>query len=113
MKGQKPNRKVIVKGHQTSNSNVSLNSIVKEPHYSSNGEELSIVKDVEFCEFLLNSEKNYKITIKTLTNCKVVPDQNKIDEEWDEILLSKGACVSFQVVENVWYILSSDGLKLE
>ena len=57
--------------------------------------------------------KNLKLTIKTLTNCKISPDVNKIDEEWDEIELNKGACVTFQFVEDIWYILSSDGIKLE
>lgn len=113
MKGQKPHRKVIIKGDTPETPKSTFTSIVKESHYQSNGEELSIIKEIDFCEFLLNSEKNQKITIKTLTNCKVIPDQNKIDEDWDEILLSKGACVTFQVVENVWYILSSDGLKFE
>lgn len=113
MKGQKPHRKVIIKGDTLETPKSTFTSIVKEPHYQSNGEDLSIIKEIDFCEFLLDSKKNQKITIKTLTNCKVIPDQNKIDEEWDEILLSKGACVAFQVVENVWYILSSDGLKFE
>ena len=38
-------------------------------------------------------------------------DVNKIDEEFDEIEMGRGACVEFRFCGNSWYILSSDGLK--
>jgi hypothetical protein len=34
------------------------------------------------------------------------------DEEWDEIALDKGSCVEFIFINQNWYILSSDGLKI-
>jgi len=42
----------------------------------------------------------------------IIPDNNSIDEEYDEINIEKGACVEFRLVMNNWYIMSSDGLKL-
>ena len=30
-----------------------------------------------------------------------------------ELLLEKGSCVQFQFVEDVWLILSSDGIKFD
>jgi hypothetical protein len=41
----------------------------------------------------------------------VKPFNNKIDDEFDEIELGKGSCVEFLLVEDSWYIISSDGLK--
>ena len=51
--------------------------------------------------------------IKSLTNVTISCTENKIDEEYEEIVIGKGACVEFYLLENNWYIVSSDGLKLE
>jgi hypothetical protein len=37
----------------------------------------------------------------------------RIDEDWDEIHIGRGACVEFQNIQGIWYVLSSDGLKLD
>jgi hypothetical protein len=37
----------------------------------------------------------------------------RIDEDWDEIHIGKGACVELQNIQGLWYVLSSDGLKLD
>ena len=34
------------------------------------------------------------------------------DEEYDELFIDKGACVEFRFCAGVWYIISSDGLKM-
>jgi hypothetical protein len=73
---------------------------------------LVIVKDIESSEVTLSSEKNKTVTIKSLTTVLIKPDIGLIDEEWDELLLEKGACVHLSFVEGNWYIISSDGLKL-
>jgi hypothetical protein len=86
--------------------------IVSQDFYSTNGETLIIVKDVETCTIELNSSTTEKIIIKTLTSCVIVPDNNRIDEDWDQLDIERGACVQFQFVEGIWYILSSDGIKL-
>jgi pimeloyl-ACP methyl ester carboxylesterase len=38
---------------------------------------------------------------------------HKIDEDWDEISVVRGACGELQNVNGVWYILSSDGVKMD
>jgi hypothetical protein len=62
---------------------------------------------------VLDSTTTTYIKIKALTNVIIIPFIGKIDEEYDEILINKGACVEFYNVEGNWYILSSDGIKLE
>ena len=46
-----------------------------------------------------------------MTKVLIIPDMGKIDEEYDEILIDKGACVEFRFCAGTWYIMSSDGLK--
>ena len=86
--------------------------IVREPNHITNGEEFILVKDVEQSKITLNSETTEYIVIKALTKVLIVPIKNKIDEYYDEILIDKGACVEFLMMNDVWYIISSDGLKL-
>lgn len=88
-----------------------LHKIISETEYTVSDETLLIVKDVDQCEILLNSQVNHKIYIKSLTNVIVKADVGSIDDDWDELLLEKGASVLFQFVEGNWYILSSDGMK--
>ena len=73
---------------------------------------LVIVKDIESSEVTLSSEKNKTVTIKYLTTVLIKTYIGLIDEEWDELLIEKGACVHLSFVEGNWYIISSDGLKL-
>ena len=86
--------------------------VVKEENYTTGEEMLVIVKDIESSEIMLNSELNQSVIIKSLTTTLIKPDLGKIDEEWDELQLDKGACVHLSFVEGNWYIISSDGLKL-
>lgn len=92
--------------------NVITDKIVTEETYKIDEELLVIVKDVENSEIMLSSEKNKTVTIKSLTTVVIKPDLGQIDEEWDELFLEKGACVHLSFVEGNWYIISSDGLKL-
>ena len=89
-----------------------IHKIISNSSYTTNNETFLIVKNVDYSEVTLNSNVTNKITIKSLTSVLVISDVGSIDEEWDEILLEKGACVKFKFVEGNWYILSSDGLKL-
>jgi hypothetical protein len=86
--------------------------IISDSLYTTNDETFLIVKNVERSEVTLNSNVSTKITVKSLTNVLVKSDIGLIDEEWDELLLEKGACVKFKFVEGNWYISSSDGLKM-
>jgi hypothetical protein len=77
--------------------------------FTTNGETLVIAKNN--CKIKLNSQLGDSIIVKVLNGALIIPDLGRIDEEWDEIILEKGACVDFRFVEGNWYILSSDGLK--
>jgi hypothetical protein len=91
---------------------VEVHKIISESVYTTTDETFLIVKNVENSEVTLNSKTTSKITIKSLTSVVVKSDVGHIDEEWDELLLEKGACVKFKFVGGNWYIVSSDGLKM-
>lgn len=86
--------------------------IVREPFYTTLDHEIIIVKDVDECNIVLNSTKIDNVTIKSLTKVCIKPDLGEIDEFWEEIIIDKGACVNFRFIEGNWYIISSDGVKL-
>jgi hypothetical protein len=83
------------------------------PEHRTNGEEFILVKDVDYCKILLDQNTTEHIVIKTLTKVLILPMMGQIDEQYDEILIDKGAAVEFFRVDGNWYIISSDGLKLE
>ena len=89
-----------------------IHKIISDSNYTTSDETFLIVKNVDYSEVTLNSQVSTKITIKSLTSVTIKSDIGSIDEEWDELLLEKGACVKFKFVEGNWYILSSDGLKM-
>jgi hypothetical protein len=89
-----------------------LSKVVSTSNYLTDEETILIIKNVDECEVTLNSQKSSRVVVKSLTTVVVKSDVGKIDEDWDELLLEKGACVQFQFVEGNWYITSSDGLKL-
>jgi hypothetical protein len=90
----------------------SESAIVSEKSYTTNGEYSLIIRGVDFCDLILNSKTTDRIKVKAMTNVLIKPDKGKIDEEWDEISLERGACIEMVSVNGGWYILSSDGLKL-
>lgn len=92
--------------------NVSETSIVSERDYSTTGEECIIVKGVPTSQITLDSKTTEHTVIKCLTRVTIKPSVGKIDEEYDEIVADKGACIEFRLCEGNWYILSSDGLKM-
>lgn len=110
---ERPIRKTVFRGGRSLNLNTFETIIVSDSTYSTNGEILLLVKDVYQCKVKLDSTTTDKITIKSLTNCTIVPDVGRIDEDWDEIHIGRGACIELQNIQGVWYILSSDGLKLD
>ena len=87
--------------------------IVRTNRYTTNGESLILVKDVDECRIILDDTTTEHIIIKTLTKVYINALRNKIDETYDEIFIDRGACVEFYLLEDNWYIVSSDGLKLE
>jgi hypothetical protein len=87
--------------------------IINTTEYRTKGESVLLVKDVDSSKILLDSSTTNHIRIKTLTRVIIRPIIGKIDEEYDEIFIDKGACVELLCIDNLWYILSSDGLKLD
>jgi len=86
---------------------------VTVPEHRTNGEEFILVKDVPNCKIILDQNTTEHVVIKTLTKVLILPIMGQIDEQYDEIFIDKGACVEFFKVDGNWYIISSDGLKLE
>lgn len=87
--------------------------LISETSYSTNGEYVIIVKNVQSCNLTLDSTTTDHVVIKALTKVIIIPDNNKIDEKYDEIEINVGACVELYFTGGCWYILSSDGLKIE
>ena len=73
------------------------NLILFEKNYTTNGEDLIIVKTIGGSEILLNSETTNRVIIKSLVSVLVKPNTGKIDEEWDELLLEKGLVSNFNL----------------
>ena len=109
----KPIRKTVFRGERSINLDTFETIINSDEMYKTNSENLLIVRDVAQSKVKLDSTTTDKIKIKTLTNCTIIPDIGRIDEDWDEISIGRGACVELQNVNGIWYILSSDGLKME
>jgi hypothetical protein len=86
---------------------------ISEKEYRTNGEECIIVRIVSESSIILDSKTTDHIVVKALTKVTIRPDKSKIDEQYDEVEIGKGACVEFHFIGGNWYILSSDGLKLD
>lgn len=104
-----PSQKVI-NGIEVKTSEVAL---ISESQYTTTGEYAIVVKNVEHCDLLLDSKTTDHVVIKALTKVTIRPDKSRIDEQFDEVEIGKGACVEFYFIGGNWYILSSDGLKLD
>ena len=102
--------KTLRYGQSTSSK---IKKIVNIPTYETNGEYLIIVKDVESCTITLDGYTTESVKIKVLTKTTILPKYSLIDEQYDEIEIDNGACVELEYVEGNWYIISSDGMKLE
>jgi hypothetical protein len=87
--------------------------IIQIPEYRTNGEEFILVKDVDNCKIILDQSNTEHVVIKALTKVLITPFIGLIDEQYDEILIDKGSCVEFFRVDGSWFIISSDGLKLQ
>jgi hypothetical protein len=90
-----------------------IKKIVNTPTYETNGEYLLIVKDVDKCTITLDGYTTESVKIKVLTKTSIIPKYSLIDEQYDEIEIDNGACVELEYLEGGWYIISSDGMKLE
>jgi len=84
--------------------------VVTNENYSTLGESVVIVKGISKCDLFLDSTTTEHVTVKSLTDV-LVKTNTLIDEEFNEVELTKGSCVEFRKIGDFWYILSSDGLK--
>ena len=91
--------------------NISEVSVVSELDYRTNGEDCIIVRGIAQSVIILDSRTTDHVVIKSMTNLTIKPDVGKIDEDYDEIVADRYACIEFRFVNGNWYILSSDGLK--
>jgi hypothetical protein len=87
-------------------------AIVSDNQFTTRGEGIVVIKQVDSCTIRLDHTTTDHITIKALTKVLIIPLMGKIDDEFDEILIDKGACVEFAYCAGGWYVLSSDGLKI-
>ena len=99
----------IINGNKVRTSE---SAIVSERKYSTNGEYAIVIRGVDSCDLQLNSSTTDRVKIKAMTNVIIRPDSGRIDEEWDEISLERGACIELVNINKGWYLLSSDGLKI-
>jgi hypothetical protein len=102
-----PSRRII-NGMSLNTSEI---SVVSELDYRTNGESCVIIRGVVRSFVTLDSATTDHIVVKSMTNLTIRPDVGKIDEEYDEIVVDRFACIEFRFVGGNWYILSSDGLK--
>ena len=86
-------------------------SVVSEKEYRTNGEECIIIRGVSESTIMLDSKTTDHVVIKAMTKITIKPDTGRIDEDYDEIVADKYACIEFRFCTGNWYILSSDGLK--
>jgi hypothetical protein len=93
--------------------NTSEITFVSNPSYTTGGEALIVTKEVELVEIILDSSTTDHVIVKSLTKTKIKPIWGLIDEEYSEINIGKGACVELYFSFGNWYIVSSDGMKME
>lgn len=87
--------------------------IVTNEKYTVTNENLLLVKTEGSATIILDENSSEIVTIKSLTNTTIKTNDSKIDEYYDEITIGKGACVEIQKIQGNWYVLSSDGIKLD
>ena len=100
--------KRIIRGEVITTSEI---SVVSESTYKTNGESCIVVRGVAKSVIILDSMTTDHVVIKSMINLTILPDVGKIDEEYDEVVVDKFACIEFRFIGGNWYILSSDGLK--
>ena len=86
-------------------------SVVSEREYRTNGEECIIIRGIAESTITLDSKTTDHVVVKAMTKITIKPDVGRIDEDYDEIVADRYACIEFRFCTGNWYILSSDGLK--
>lgn len=94
-------------------SPIKIKKIVDVPTYTTNGEYLIVIKDVESCELFLDKNTTESIKVKVLTKVTIKTEDSIIDDLYSEVEIENGACIELENVDGNWYIISSDGMKLD
>ena len=68
-------------------------SVVTDSSYTTTGEYTIIVRDVPKCVVTLDSKSTEHVTIKAMTDVLISSPIEPIDDDYNEILIQKGACV--------------------
>jgi hypothetical protein len=105
-------KKIGDKLYRFDNTKERIVKIINQPNYDTNGESVLIVKDTTSSTIVLDHTSTTSIIIKAMTKVFLQPKKGYIDEYYEELQIEKGACVELEYFEGSWYILSSDGLKL-
>ena len=84
---------------------------MSEREYRTNGEECIIIRNVQESTIILDSKTTDHVVVKSMSKITIKPDVGRIDEDYDEIIADRYACIEFRFCTGNWYILSSDGLK--
>jgi hypothetical protein len=85
---------------------------ISDPIYETGCESFLVIKNIEHCKVKLSSFHSEHITIKAMTTVLIIPDNGKIDEDFDEIELHSGSAIELIYAFDTWYIVSSDGIKM-
>jgi len=93
-------------------SNLSTRVITNDPEYTPKGEYILVTMDSPEVIINLDSSVNDHLIIKALCPTQIVPDLQKIDRLYDDILIDNGASIELCFIFNTWYVVSSDGVKL-
>jgi hypothetical protein len=88
-------------------------SVVSESFYETNGEACIVIRGIDQCKVKLNAITTDHTVIKAMTNVTIVPDRGWIDEEFDELVIGRGACVEFRFCAGTWYITRQSYLGLQ
>jgi hypothetical protein len=102
--------KRIIAGQIVEGSEITF---VSNGSYTTYGEALIVTKELENIEIILDSSTTDHVIVKSLTQTKIKPIWGLIDEEYSEINIGKGACVELYFSFGNWYVVSSDGTKVE
>jgi len=91
-------------------------AVISLPNYTTKNEKVLVVRNYagqnenDLVKITLNHNETTHIIIKSLTNL-VIDSPQSFDTEYDELILNKFASVELKNIGDVWYVLSSDGLK--
>lgn len=101
--------KRVVNGYLVESSELAI--VANEVQYKTSGESCILIKSSNLTTIILDHKTTDDVTIKAMCPVIIKPNTGLIDEEYEEIELSRTASVRFRLIGSQWYIVGSDGLK--